>query len=115
PRYLHSFPTRRSSDLFKSDDLHFSQSETDKAIIAFIENQQAELRNSYLLLADSDIGEQFGVVIIDGKYRGFGHFLYSELNKIQIESKLSKAPDSPAAKAVIRKMLNDDRIEKISL
>ena len=101
--------------MFKSDDLHFSQLETDKAILKFIENQQAALRNSYLLLADSDTGEQFGVVIIDGKYRGFGHFLYSELNKIQIESKLSKAPDSPAAKAVIRKMLNDDRIEKISL
>src|SRR5690606_39499755 len=94
PRYLHSFPTRRSSDLFKSDDLNFSQSETGKAIIAFIENQQAELRNSYLLLADSDIGEQFGVVIIDGKYRGFGHFLYSELNKIQIDRKSTRLNSS---------------------
>lgn len=101
--------------MFKPDDLDISNSDSDKAIQEFIEIQRSELKNSYLLLADSVTEAQFGVVIIDGKYRGYGHFNDSEINKIEIESKLSTAPDSPTAKAVIRKMLNDDRIEKISL
>ncbi|NEN25334.1 GIY-YIG nuclease family protein [Cryomorpha ignava] len=101
--------------MFRTDDLDFSESDSDKAIIEFIEGQKADVRNSYVLISDASEDAPFGVVVLDGKYRGYGHFEPSEMSREQIESKISKAPDSPAAKAVIRKMLNDDRFEKISL
>jgi len=51
--------------------------------------------------------------VIDGKYRGYGYFDTTPIDLEKIDSAIAKAPDSPAAKAVIRKMLNDDKIEKI--
>lgn len=101
--------------MFKTDDLTFAESNTDKAINDFIENQKTDLKNSFVLLSESTENAPFGVVVLDGKYRGYGHFEPGKLSREQIELKISNAPDSPAAKAVIRKMLNDDRIEKISL
>lgn len=100
--------------MFKTDDLIFTETESEKALSEFIDNQRAEMKNSYLLISNTNEKSPFGVVIMDGKYRGYGHFDDIEVNRNQIESKISQAPDSPAAKAVIRKMLNDDRIEKIT-
>ena len=101
--------------MFKTEDLTFTESNTDKAISEFITDQKDDLKKSFVLVSDSVEESPFGVVVLDGKYRGYGHFDLSEINREEIESKISNAPDSPAAKAVIRKMLNDDRIEKISL
>jgi len=106
-------PERAS--MFKSNDFNMSEKETQKLLENFIDEQRAVLKNSFVLLPEVDAELPFGVVVIDGKYRGYGHFKHSDMTLANIESQLFKAPDSPTAKVVIRKMLNDEIIEKISL
>lgn len=101
--------------MYRSEDLDYKENETDDNIDVFIKEKKAELNNSYLLVENSKDKNQFGVAVIDGKYRGYGHFDSTHIDLTIIDSVIAKAPDSPAAKAVIRKMLNDDKIEKIEL
>lgn len=99
--------------MFCPDD--FEISDTEEKIKEFIIDRELELKNSYVLVLDSLSKPTFGVVVKDGKYRGYGHFEDSELDIETVEEKMIIAPDSSVARSVIRKMLRDENVRKFDL
>lgn len=93
----------------------FDISDTEEKIKDFIQDREMELKNSYVLLLDSLSKPTFGVVVKDGKYRGYGHFEDNELDFDTVEAKMIMAPDSSVARSVIRKMLRDENVRKFEI
>ena len=99
--------------MFCPEDLEIT--DTEEKIIDFIRDREEELKNSYLLVLDSPSKLTFGVVVKDGKYRGYGHFEDSEPDVEIVEANMTIAPDSSVARSVIRKMLRDENVRKFDL
>ena len=97
-----------------SEDFVFpeGQEETD-AFEAFVQRCFSEKRRSFALI---EATSKRYALIKEGRYKGYGKMdEHVERNLDYFESELEAAPDSPAARAVIRNMLSDDRIKKIQL
>ncbi len=86
----------------------------DRALASFIAIHKDLVDASYLLVSSAANGsEALCVSISHGKYSGFGtlsdaHAMTAE----DVEAYIRPAPDSVAARSVIRKMLNDPSIQK---
>lgn len=93
----------------------FDVSNTEEKIKDFITDMELELKNSYVLVLDSTSKLTFGVVVKDGKYRGYGHFEDTELDIETIEAKMTMASDSSVSRSVIRKMLRDENVRQFNL
>ncbi|HKK40134.1 MAG TPA: hypothetical protein VJ949_12000, partial [Cryomorphaceae bacterium] len=103
-------PQRAGLPLSEDFELIEGQEEED-AFDAFVQRCFSEKRRSFALIEAT--GKRYAL-IKDGRYRGFGKLEGKrEQNLEYFESELESAPDSPAARAVIRNMLADDRIQKI--
>lgn len=81
----------------------------------FIQTQQKMLRASFLIRCTDHKTKGFGVGILNGKYKGFGHFEVGRQSRDEVEANLHLAPDSLVAKSVIRKMLSDENYEILTL
>ena len=97
-----------SPDEFESEGM-------ETRIEEFIAMQRVAASQSFVLLSSAGKKDRFGVAILNGKYKGFGHFNGSEDSIEKIESKLHAAPDSMIAKVIIGRMLIDEKFEKHAL
>lgn len=96
----------------KSEDFdHLENAEEEEAFDAFVQRCFSEKCQSFALI---DATARRYALIKEGRYRGYGELKdKSSIDLSYFESELENAPDSPVARAVIRNMLADDRIEKI--
>lgn len=78
----------------------------------FILMHRAAANESFVILSNTGKKDRFGVAVLNGKYKGFGHFNGSENSFEKIELKLHAAPDSMVAKSIIGRMLTDEKFEK---
>ncbi|MCA1763490.1 MAG: exonuclease domain-containing protein [Cryomorphaceae bacterium] len=89
--------------------------EVDK-IREFIHHHRAENESSYVLREETHTGLCHAVAILRGKYHGFGQLEpMATPNEELIESTFRKAPDSPTARAIIRRMITDENVSKHEL
>ncbi len=93
----------------------FPEERVEERIEEFILMQRAAANESYVILSNIGKNNRFGVAVLSGKYRGFGHFNGSERTYEKIEPKLHAAPDSMVAKSIIGRMLIDEKYEKFVL
>ena len=84
----------------------------EKALDNFVQFCQSEYSSTYALV--NEIKRSY-VLVKSGLYKGFGKLPENATTEINdFESNLSPAPDSPTVRAVLRHMLSDDRIQKVS-
>lgn len=97
-----------------SEDFEFLAGEEEaEAFEAFIQRCFSEKNRSFALI---DATSKRYALIKQGRYRGYGKIVGKEKKNLEyFEEKLEVAPDSSAARAIIRNMLNDDQIQKIQL
>jgi len=97
-----------------SEDFAELEKEDEAAAFeTFVQHCYSEKCRSFALI---DATARRYALIKEGRYRGFGEVkdkLPQDL--AYFENELKNAPDSPVARAVIRNMLADERIEKIQL
>src|SRR5690554_588129 len=103
----------RRAGMYCPEDLEIS--DTEVKINDFINRRQEELKNSYVLVLDSFSKTTFGIVVRNGKYRGYGHFEDGKPKIETLETQMIVAPDSSVARAVIRKMLRDEKVQKLAI
>lgn len=82
--------------------------EDPEAVKLFIDQCRMEVEGTYAL--GQKQGDDFHYIIIrNGRYRGFGMCPNSdEFDLTHLEDRLTPAPDSPTAQAIIRRMLTDE-------
>ncbi len=105
-------PQRAGLPISEDFEIGEGQDESD-AFEAFVQKCFSEKSRSFALIEST--AKRYAL-IKEGRYRGYGKMKgNTEPNIEYFENQLVAAPDSPAARAVIRNMLADDRIQKIQL
>jgi DNA polymerase-3 subunit epsilon len=103
-------PQRAGLPLSEEFELLEDQEEAD-AFEAFVQRCFSEKSRSFALI---EATSKRYALIKEGRYRGYGKMSEKPNQNLEyFENKLEAAPDSSAARAVIRNMLADDRIKKI--
>jgi len=104
----------RRAGLPLSEDFNLLEGVEEKeAFEAFVQRCFTEKSRSFALI---EATSKRYALIKEGRYRGYGKLTDKEGQNLEYyEHKMEPAPDSPAARAVIRNMLADDRIQKIQL
>jgi len=103
-------PQRAGLPLSEEFELLQGQEEAD-AFETFIQRCFSEKSRSFALI---EATSKRYALIKEGRYRGYGKMSGKLSQNLEFfENKLEAAPDSSAARAVIRNMLADDRIKKI--
>lgn len=112
--FLESGIDPKRAGLPRFDDYEmFSGREESDAFEAFVQRCFSEKSRSFALI---EATSNRYALIKKGRYRGYGKIgAKPEINMEYFENELNTAPDSAAARAVIRTMLADDRIKKIEL
>lgn len=105
-------PQRAGLPLSGEFEVLEGQEECD-AFEAFVQQCFSEKSRSFALIESTS---RRYALIKEGRYRGYGRMDgITNQNLEHFENSLEPAPDSSAARAVIRNMLADDRIKKIQL
>jgi len=109
----YGFDPRRAG-LPLTDDFDLESAEDEpKAFLRFVEDCRNVFLESYALV---DTSGGYYALVNAGRYRGYGLLQESDSKgSVDYESALELAPDSPTARAIVRRMLNDERIECIPL
>jgi DNA polymerase-3 subunit epsilon len=99
--------------LFRTEEFEVKPGKQElEAVTELIEQNQTKMNKSFLLLAAQKGREATCVAILNGKYSGFGKVPENaDLNRQFVDKELRDAPDSLIARAVIRRMMNDENIE----
>ena len=94
-----------------TEDFEQTLDREDEGFADFLNDCRNELHSSYALV---DKRGNYYALMEGGRYLGYGA-LEETKETFDYEKALTPAPDSPTAKAIVRRMLSDDRIKRIPL
>jgi hypothetical protein len=109
----YAFDPRRAGLPLTDDFGSEALSADDEAFTRFIDDCRRSVSSSYALL---DLDGKYYALVNGGRYCGYGRLEDSlEPSAYNFEKELTPAPDSATARAIVQRMLSDERIECISL
>lgn len=105
-------PRRAGLPLTDDFDSNLLENE-EEAFQNFMDDCMISMKRSFALV---DVEGKYFALVDGGRYRGYGVISgKNSLETINYQKNLQSAPDSPTARAVVRRMLNDDRIKCVNL
>lgn len=102
----------RRAGMFQPPCPELTEQDEQANFSQFIEQAKNIYSQSFVLAEKGEVGPFPFALIMDGRYRGFG--TSEDLCTFDLE-KIRRAPDSLAAKAVVRRMLMDDKVLKFPI
>ncbi|HKL03222.1 MAG TPA: exonuclease domain-containing protein [Cryomorphaceae bacterium] len=105
----------RVAGFMAPDDFESKEKESE-LLHQFINHHKMEREASFVLREETGATRCHAVAVLKGKYHGFGVLE----SKVQpgaelVEKSFRRAPDSPTVRAIIRRMINDEKVLKYEL